>query len=83
MKQVLTKRVGELAGAERVWQPGFFDHVMRSSERYAEKWAYMRMNPVRAGLGGCSRCLEVPRGNGHHHLLILLITILIRPLSRD
>jgi len=23
---------------------------MRSSESYAEKWAYVRMNPVRAGL---------------------------------
>jgi putative transposase len=32
------------------WQPGFFDHVLRSGESYAEKWAYVRMNPVRAGL---------------------------------
>jgi len=33
-----------------VWQPGFFDHVMRSRESYAQKWEYVRMNPVRAGL---------------------------------
>ena len=34
----------------RVWQPGFFDHVLRSGESYAEKWEYVRYNPVRAGL---------------------------------
>ncbi len=32
------------------WQPGFFDHLLRSNESYAEKWAYVRDNPVRAGL---------------------------------
>ena len=50
MKQVLTKQIRLTAGEERIWRPGFFDHVMRSSESYAEKWAYVRMNPVRAGL---------------------------------
>ncbi len=34
----------------RAWQAGFFDHVLRSSESYGEKWEYVRMNPVRAGL---------------------------------
>jgi len=34
------------------WQPGFFDHVLRSDESYAEKWNYVRDNPVRAGLVG-------------------------------
>jgi REP-associated tyrosine transposase len=34
----------------RLWQPGFFDHVLRSDESYAEKWNYVRDNPVRAGL---------------------------------
>jgi len=34
----------------RFWQPGFFDHVLRSDESYAEKWNYVRDNPVRAGL---------------------------------
>jgi len=33
-----------------VWQSGFFDHVMRSRESYSQKWEYVRMNPVRAGL---------------------------------
>jgi putative transposase len=32
------------------WQPGFFDHVLRSDESRSEKWEYIRMNPVRAGL---------------------------------
>ncbi|MBU1693274.1 MAG: transposase [Verrucomicrobia bacterium] len=32
------------------WQSGFFDHVLRSDESASEKWDYIRMNPVRAGL---------------------------------
>ena len=33
-----------------LWQPGFFDHVLRNDESYSEKWSYVRENPVRAGL---------------------------------
>ena len=36
--------------SQPVWQRGFFDHLMRSDESYGEKWAYVRENPVRAGL---------------------------------
>jgi REP element-mobilizing transposase RayT len=32
------------------WQPGFFDHVIRHTESYAEKWLYVRDNPVRQKL---------------------------------
>ena len=32
------------------WQPGFFDHVLRHDESYSEKWLYVCMNSVRAGL---------------------------------
>src|SRR5437764_14928709 len=32
------------------WQKGFFDHLIRHSESYSEKWKYVRQNPVRAGL---------------------------------
>lgn len=41
-----------LAGIERGirWQKGFFDHVLRTAESYSAKWAYVRQNPVRAGL---------------------------------
>jgi putative transposase len=34
----------------RIWQPGFFDHLLRSAESYAQKWEYVRANPVRTGL---------------------------------
>ena len=27
-----------------------FDHVLRNDESYAQKWEYVRENPVRAGL---------------------------------
>jgi putative transposase len=33
-----------------IWQRRFFDHVLRSEENYAQKWEYVRDNPVRAGL---------------------------------
>ena len=33
-----------------VWQRGFFDHVLRSEESYAQKWNYVRDNPTRLGL---------------------------------
>ena len=33
-----------------LWQPGFFDHVLRNDQSYTKKWKYVRENPVRAGL---------------------------------
>jgi REP-associated tyrosine transposase len=33
-----------------LWQPGFFDHLLRNDESYTQKWDYVRENPVRAGL---------------------------------
>lgn len=44
---------GILAAANRpapLWQPRFFDHVLRSRDSYGEKWTYVSENPVRAGL---------------------------------
>jgi REP-associated tyrosine transposase len=32
------------------WQPGCFDRLLRSDESLSDKWAYLRQNPVRAGL---------------------------------
>jgi putative transposase len=32
------------------WQEGSFDRLLRSDESAAEKWRYIRDNPVRAGL---------------------------------
>lgn len=40
----------KLPDSKNLWQPGFFDHVVRHSESYSEKWAYVVANPVRAGL---------------------------------
>lgn len=33
-----------------LWQAEYFDRYLRSGENYAEKWAYVEANPVRAGL---------------------------------
>jgi REP element-mobilizing transposase RayT len=50
-KQWTSKRIArELNVAGRVWQEEFFDHVLRSSESYSQKWDYVKENPVRAGL---------------------------------
>ena len=53
LKTVLGKTMLRLGLQKPHWQEGFFDHVLRSSESYAEKWDYVRLNPVRAGL--CAR----------------------------
>jgi REP element-mobilizing transposase RayT len=42
------KQEADLSG--KIWQSGFFDHLLRSAESYSEKWEYVRNNPVRAGL---------------------------------
>jgi REP element-mobilizing transposase RayT len=49
LKQALAKHIS-VAGKSPIWQRGFFDHVLRSDESYAQKWNYVRENPVRAGL---------------------------------
>jgi len=36
--------------SQALWQRGFFDHLIRNTESYAQKWDYVRENPVRAGL---------------------------------
>ena len=50
LKNTLSKTL-RLSGLEAPhWQKGFFDHVLRGSESYSQKWDYVRENPVRAGL---------------------------------
>jgi putative transposase len=51
------------------WQKGFFDHVLRSEESYAEKWDYVARNPVRAGL---VKCPEDWPFRGEIHVLSVL-----------
>ena len=50
LKQTLAKAVRLPRAKGRIWEEGFFDHVLRSNESYSQKWNYVRKNPVRAGL---------------------------------
>ena len=58
LKSVLGKTLLSLGHDRPHWQEGFFDHVMRSGDSYSQKWEYVRMNPVRAGL--CTRPEDWP-----------------------
>jgi putative transposase len=50
LKRVLANSLEHSGSSDPIWQRGFFDHLLRSSESYSEKWQYVRENPVRAGL---------------------------------
>ena len=50
LKRVVARSVEASGSGDPIWQRGFFDHLLRSSESYAVKWNYVRENPVRAGL---------------------------------
>ena len=50
LRTVVGKLLLRLGSQKPHWQEGFFDHVLRSAESYAQKWDYVRLNPVRAGL---------------------------------
>jgi putative transposase len=55
-KQWTSKRIiHEFSGGSNIliapiWQKEFFDHLLRSNESYAQKWDYVRENPVRKKL---------------------------------
>jgi putative transposase len=49
-KQWTAKRMIAAGAQGPIWQPQFFDHLLRSNESYANKWAYVVENPVRAGI---------------------------------
>ncbi len=40
----------QLGTSEALFQAHSFHHRLRRDESYSEKWDYVRMNPVRAGL---------------------------------
>ena len=47
-KASVTRRVGrELLFHEKLWQPSFFDHIVRNREDYARIWNYITGNPSR------------------------------------
>ena len=50
LRTVVGKELLRVGAQKPHWQEGFFDHVLRSGESYAQKWEYVRLNPVRAGL---------------------------------
>ena len=51
MSRVISKWKRYLARQAGIcWQRDYFDHRLRNEEDHAEKWAYLRENPVRAGL---------------------------------
>ena len=50
LKRVLAKDAGRVKSTGRIWQEGFFDHVLRNDASYDQKWEYVRQNLVRAGL---------------------------------
>ena len=52
LKNTLSKHWREQGIEAPHWQKGFFDHLIRCGESHAEKWKYVRENPVRAGLVG-------------------------------
>jgi len=49
MKQFISKNLSNDLNSKKIWQPGFFDHLLRNGESYSEKWHYVMMNPVRYG----------------------------------
>jgi REP-associated tyrosine transposase len=53
LKRLLAREV-VTDSEDPIWQRGFFDHILRSSESYLEKWNYVKENPVRAGLVTCA-----------------------------
>jgi putative transposase len=51
MSKMIKDLKGYIAKAEGVrWQEGYFDHRLRNPSEYLDKYAYVRRNPVRAGL---------------------------------
>lgn len=50
LKQMLAKAAPPESRGAKPWQESFFDHKLRNDESMAEKWEYIRQNPVRAGL---------------------------------
>jgi putative transposase len=58
LKNTLSKALRSGGIPSPHWQKTFFDHALRSGESYAQKWDYVRSNPVRAGL--VEDCLAWP-----------------------
>jgi REP element-mobilizing transposase RayT len=46
------KRLVAFRHGQTFWQKNYWDTQLRHHESYAQKWEYVRTNPVRAGLCG-------------------------------
>jgi REP element-mobilizing transposase RayT len=49
LKQALARAAALSRARGQIWEEGFFDHILRSSDSYSQKWNYVRENPARAG----------------------------------
>ncbi len=50
-KSISARRIAAMFGIKPpVWQSDYFDHFVRSAPAYADKWEYVRQNPVRKRL---------------------------------
>ncbi len=47
-RSMTTRSLGEISG--ELWQREYWDRQLRREDSYADKWEYVRNNPVRAGL---------------------------------
>jgi REP-associated tyrosine transposase len=56
---LLQAKSGSGVTRRAIWQPEFFDHLIRSNESYDQKWEYVRNNPVRAGFRFERQRLEI------------------------
>ncbi len=52
LRHALGSTLARRGAVHPFWQPGFFDHLLRSDESHIEKAQYIRANPVRRGLVG-------------------------------
>ena len=60
IKSFTAKEIGRLRGREgRVWQPEYFDRIIRTESDFNEKWTYVVTNAERAGLGDQYRWIWV------------------------
>lgn len=53
LRQTITinlRAAGLVGEQEHVWQPGFFDRLLRTAERHSRAWEYLLENPMEAGL---------------------------------
>jgi putative transposase len=47
MGRALRTSASTSRAVSNLWERGFFDHAIRNAESYAQKWEYVRQNPVR------------------------------------